>query len=142
MIWQWISLKRSIEILGKLKKVSKTFLCSVYIHQYHIKWHITWKLNFLATQWHLICSDMLNIMDVRKEFATPTFIMILTSIILNALNACNSGSRAHSFIKLVAKYMFLGTIYPTVFIKITSGHLKCENRRWLPKWLANAKKLP
>mgnify|MGYP001567490185 CR=1 FL=1 len=65
--------------------------------------------------------------------------MILSTVILKAINPYNFGSRGHSFMKLVAKYMFSGTIYPTVYIKMTSGHPKSENPRWLPKWPPNAK---
>ena len=50
---------------------------------------------------------------------------------------CNSGARADSFFKLVAKYMFWGMSYPTVYIKMASGHPKCSNPRWLPKWPPN-----
>ena len=57
---------------------------------------------------------------------------------LNAINTHNSGSRADSFFKLVAKYMFLCMSYPTVYIKMASGHPKCSNPRWLPKWPPNA----
>ena len=56
---------------------------------------------------------------------------------LNAINTHNSGSRADSFFKLVAKCMFWGMSYPTVYIKMASGHPKCSNPRWLPKWPPN-----
>ena len=49
---------------------------------------------------------MLHIMEVMQDFATPPLIMILTNVIQDAMNADNSGSRAHKFLTVVAKYMF------------------------------------
>ena len=41
-------------------------------------------------------------------------------------------------LKLVTKYIFSAMSLTTVYIKMISGHRKCANPRWLPKWLPNA----
>ena len=47
-------------------------------------------------------------------------------------NAINSGARADSFIKLVAKYMFVGMSFQAVYIKMASGQPTYASPIWQP----------